>query len=294
MARLEDRVPQNAEGDFFVDSRCIDCDTCRMLAPAVFARGDDIAQSFVARQPGNDDDRRRALMALVACPVSAIGTATKVDVTPAVQAFPALIADDVYYCGYASESSFGAASYFIRRPEGNVLVDSPRAARPLIRRLQELGGVRTMFLTHRDDVADHDVYRRELGCERVLHASDLSPATAGIERRLEGTEPIALASDLLAIPVPGHTAGSTALLYRNEFLFSGDHIWWSQARGRLHASRCVNWHSWDEQVRSVRRLLQFRFRWVLPGHGRRFQTATADEMRKELAKLVAHFERKPS
>jgi glyoxylase-like metal-dependent hydrolase (beta-lactamase superfamily II)/ferredoxin len=287
MARLQDRLPHNVDGDFFVDSRCIDCDTCRSLAPALFGRAKDFEQSFVKRQPGSDDEQRQALMALVACPTSAIGTCRKIDVRRGVEAFPAPITENVFYCGFTSESSFGAASYLIRRPEGNVLVDSPRASKPLIARLRQLGGVRMMFLTHRDDVADHEVFRRELGCERILHAADLSPSTVGIERALEGEDPVQLAPDLVAIPVPGHTPGSTALLYDQEYLFSGDHLWWSPDRGRLHASRCVSWYSWEHQVRSLRRLLDYDFRWVLPGHGRRFEAPTKAAMKAELGRLLA-------
>jgi glyoxylase-like metal-dependent hydrolase (beta-lactamase superfamily II)/ferredoxin len=287
MARAENRLPHNADGEFFVDDRCIDCDTCRSLAPSVFGRAPDFEQSFVEHQPRSEDQKQRALMALVACPTAAIGTLSKIDVRPGIDAFPTLVADEVYYCGFASEASFGAASYLIRRPGGNVLVDSPRASKPLLARLHALGGVQTMFLTHRDDVADHAVFRREFGCDRLLHRADLSPSTADIERPLEGDEPVALAPDLLAIPVPGHTPGSTALLYRQKFLFSGDHLWWSPGRGRLHASRCVNWYSWDDQLRSLHRLLEFQFSWVLPGHGRRFAASSPRAMREELTRLLA-------
>ena len=41
------------------------------------------------------------------------------------------VADGVYYCGFASEDSFGASSYLVARPGNGVLVDSPRAAKPL-------------------------------------------------------------------------------------------------------------------------------------------------------------------
>lgn len=290
MARLEERLPQNTAGDFFVDGTCIDCDTCRVLAPALFSRALDCRQSFVSKQPQGAKEEQRALMALVSCPVSAIGTLRKMDTTRGTEAFPMPLSRDVYYCGFASETSFGAQSYLILRPDGNVLVDSPRAARPLMQQIAKLGGIRTIFLTHRDDVADHDVFAREFGAERVLHAADLSPCTADVERPLQGFDPIPLAPDLVAIPVPGHTAGSTALLYRDEFLFSGDHVWWSVPRGRLHSSRCVNWHSWDDQVRSLRRLLQFRFRHIMPAHGRRFRTETPAEMRTEIARLLAHVE----
>ena len=33
MASLAKLLPENVPGEFFVDSTCIDCDTCRQLAP---------------------------------------------------------------------------------------------------------------------------------------------------------------------------------------------------------------------------------------------------------------------
>src|SRR6185312_10517836 len=111
--------------------------------------------------------------------------------------FPELVAGNVYYCGYASSSSFGASSYLIVRPEGNVLVDSPRAARPLLDRIAAMGGVRTMILTHRDDVADHDAIHRAFGCERLIHDRDVDAGTAAAERRIRGEDPVRLDDDLV-------------------------------------------------------------------------------------------------
>ena len=168
MAKIEDRLPENAPGDFFVDQSCIDCETCAQIAPEVFGRSAR-ALSFVKKQPETEEQQIRAAMALVACPTSSIGNARKADTRAAVQRFPELIEDGVMYCGFTSESSFGASSYLVTRPSGNVLIDSPRAARPLAKRIAELGGARLMFLTHRDDVADHAWYHAELGCDRVIH-----------------------------------------------------------------------------------------------------------------------------
>jgi len=67
--------------------------------------------------------------------------------------------------------------------------------------------------------------------------------------------------------VPGHTAGSAVLLYRETFLFTGDHLMGSEDDGRLHAGRDVCWYSWPEQIRSMEKLLAYDFEWVLPGHG---------------------------
>src|ERR671931_427063 len=72
MANFKKRVSENVPGDFFVDSTCIDCDTCRQIAPEVFGEGDEYA--FVHRQPATAEERRRALHALVSCPTGSIGS----------------------------------------------------------------------------------------------------------------------------------------------------------------------------------------------------------------------------
>lgn len=66
------------------------------------------------------------------------------------------------------------------RPEGNVLVDSPRFAAPLVRRIEAMGGVALMFLTHRDDVADHEKFHQHFGCQRIVHEADVTRPTAGV------------------------------------------------------------------------------------------------------------------
>jgi glyoxylase-like metal-dependent hydrolase (beta-lactamase superfamily II)/ferredoxin len=287
MARAAERLRENAPGPFFVDSTCIDCGACRIVAPHHFRRGGS-GLSIVHRQPETEAERTRALMALVACPTSSIGTEPRGDATPGVAAFPERLdgEEQVYFCGFTAESSFGATSYLVRRPQGNVLVDSPRAAGPLLRRLEELGGVRWMFLTHRDDVADHRRFRERFGCERILHARDVGAGTRDVERKLEGEEPQRLAEDLVAIPVPGHTAGSAVLLYRERVLFTGDHLMGTEDGTRLEAGRDVCWYSWPEQIRSMERLLDYRFQWVLPGHGGRYRAASSSAMHRDLNALL--------
>ncbi|MBZ0251789.1 MAG: MBL fold metallo-hydrolase, partial [Candidatus Methylomirabilis sp.] len=234
--------------------------------------------------------RRDALRALVACPTASIGTAEKHDLAPVIAGFPEPIEDEVRYCGFHHEASYGAASYLILRPEGNVLVDSPRFTAPLVRNIEALGGVRWMFLTHRDDVADHRKFRARFGCERVLHRGDVTRGTADVERKIEGDAPEALAEDLLVIPTPGHTRGSACLLYREKFLFSGDHVAWSGRRGRVVAFKDACWYDWDAQRASMRRLAAFRFERILPGHGRRC-AFPAEEMRGRILACAAWMEK---
>jgi glyoxylase-like metal-dependent hydrolase (beta-lactamase superfamily II)/ferredoxin len=301
MALINLRLAENAAGDFYVDSTCIDCDLCRQIAPETFHESG--GQSVVRRQPETAEEEFAALKALVTCPTASIGALGDHPVKSAVAAFPELIearggaaadaqSDGVYFCGFASESSFGASSYLIVRPGGNVLVDSPRFARPLVRRIEGLGGVKMIFLTHRDDVADHEKWAAHFNAERVMHRDDMGGALKGVERPLAGREAAALDGELLAIPTPGHTRGHAVLLYRGRYLFSGDHLWWSPNYGSLYASAGVCWYSWAEQTRSMERLLDYSFEWVLPGHGRRAHLG-AGEMREQLRLCVERMKRHP-
>lgn len=275
MAQLNLRLPENAPGELFVDETCIDCDTCRELAPETFGSTSS-GQSYVSRQPPDEGSWRRALQALVSCPTASIGAERSAK--EAAGDLPVLLEGPVYRCGYSAESSYGAQSYFLRRDDGNILVDSPRAAAPLLKRLAEMGGVRRMFLTHQDDVADHAEFRARFGCERIIHRDD---DHIGAEVQLEGEREIA--AGVRAIPVPGHTRGSCALLVDEKYLFTGDHLW-ADDRGQLGMGRGVCWYSWSEQKKSLARLLQYRFDWVLPGHGRSLHLAQP-RMREEVEKL---------
>jgi glyoxylase-like metal-dependent hydrolase (beta-lactamase superfamily II)/ferredoxin len=280
MAHRRDAHSDNVPGPFFVDRTCIDCGTCYQFAPDTFADGGDHAR--VQAQPSHKEGHLRASMALVACPVGSIGTDDRTAIAPASKAFPHPLTERVSFCGYTSDKSFGAWSYLIQRPEGNVLVDSPRAAEPLLKNLEALGGVAKLVLSHRDDVADHAAFHARFGCERIMHCGD---GMTGLERLVDGDAPIPLAEDLLLIPTPGHTAGSICLLFR-EFLFTGDHLWWNPAKKRLSASRTHNWHSWPQQLDSLEKLLAFDFSWVLPGHGSIHRAQSPAGMKSELKAAI--------
>ncbi len=305
MAQLSRRLPQNVAGEFYVDDSCIDCDTCRQIAPAIFR--DHGGQSSVFHQPANPGEIHRALMALVCCPTASIGSALGRNAGPAVASFPIQVAvagdaekkantrpgrlKDVYFCGFTSEASFGAWSYLITGADaaGNVLVDCPRFTRPLVRKLEQMGGVSLMFLTHRDDIGDHVKFAAHFGCPRVMHVAD-GAARLGIERMVEGDEPLPLGPELLAIPAPGHTRGHMVLLYREQALFTGDHLAWEPEHGTLTAFRDVCWYSWPQQTRSMERLLPYRFEWVLPGHGR-IGHCSAAEMHQHLVSCIERMKR---
>jgi glyoxylase-like metal-dependent hydrolase (beta-lactamase superfamily II)/ferredoxin len=282
MANIQKAVPENAPGDFFVDATCIDCDTCRQVAPAVFGEAADHA--FVRRQPTTPGDRRHALYALVACPTGSIGSLGGDRPQAVMDDFPLVVEGEVHYCGYNSPKSYGGNSYFVRRPEGNWLIDSPKFQPRLVRRLEALGGVAHIFLTHADDVADARLFAERFGSRRYIHRAELA-AQPDAEEVLDGEAPIPLAPDFLVIPTLGHTAGHCVVLYEDRFLFTGDHLAWDRHEQRLAASEDYCWYSWPEQAESMRRLADYRFEWVLPGHGQRVRLPAA-EMRAEVLRLA--------
>ncbi|MEO1760911.1 MAG: MBL fold metallo-hydrolase, partial [Cyanobacteria bacterium J06629_18] len=109
--------------------------------------------------------------------------------------------------------------------------------------------------------------------------------TRNVEIQLSGEEPFKLSPELLIITVPGHTKGHTVLLYKNKFLFTGDHLAWSNRLQQLIAFRNFCWYSWDELQKSMPKLTNYSFEWVLPGHGRRYH-ADAKTMQQELIKCL--------
>src|SRR6516165_3093850 len=283
MANPKKRVPENVPGDFFVDATCIDCDACRQIAPSVF--GEAAETSFVKAQPVSSALRRGALQALLACPTGSIGNFGDDDVKAVMEDFPLVMEEPVFYCGYNSPKSYGGNSYFIRHAAGNWLIDSPKFVTPLVQRLEALGGVAHIFLTHRDDVADAHRFAEHFGSGRIIHRDELS-SQPGAEVVLNGKGPWELAPGFLAIPTPGHTKGHCVLLFQNRFLFTGDHLDWDRDEQRLSASEGYCWYSWPQQIESMARLADFRFEWVLPGHGQRVHLP-ADEMREHILRLVS-------
>lgn len=282
MANMKKRLPNNVEGEFFVDATCINCDACRQLAPETFNEYGDY--SFVYAQPRTEEEGRKALRALLACPTGSIGTTGKNESKVVMDDFPLQLEDEVYYCGFNSPKSYGGNSYFEKHSEGNWLIDSPEYLPHLIRKFEELGGIRYIFLTHRDDVAEASRYAAKFSSKRIIHRLELS-AQPEAEMVLDGSKPSKLFPEFLVIPTPGHTAGHCCLLHKNRFLFAGDHLWWSRDKQRLNASAEVCWYSWSDQIESMSRLLNFTFEWVLPGHGQRVNLPPA-AIRQQLWTLV--------
>ena len=283
MADQKKRLDSNVVGDFYVDGTCINCDTCRQLAPTSFEEVGDF--SAVTRQPADERQMHQAYQALLACPVGSIGTehSDTSRMKEAMASYPLHLEGGVSYCGFNSEKSFGANSFFIEHPDGNWLVDSPRYLIHLVEAFERKGGIAYIFLTHKDDVADAEKYAARFGAKRIIHRADVD-AAPDAEWVIEEADSIQVMPQFQVIPVPGHTAGSMALLYKEQFLFTGDHLWWDSKQQMLRAPSQLVWRK-RVLLDSIQKLFDYRFEWVLAGHGDRTRLPV-DEMRAQLRALV--------
>ena len=276
--RNTDSVP----GDWYIDTACINCGASRHVAPELIAEKND--KSVFVRQPITPEEQLAAWRAVFVCPTASVRSETK-QPRPNAVIFPQQITSGVWRCGFNARSSFGAHSYFAARPDGNLLIDSPRYAGELVKWFDDAGGIAHILLSHRDDVADADKYARQFGARVWIHREDRSAAPYATDLLDDGSAQ-SIAAGVRAIPLPGHTRGSVAYLLEDRVLFSGDSLAWSTRERDLIAFRDACWYSWTELTESLGKLAAYRFEWLLPGHGW-LAHLPAGEMSARLLALVA-------
>ncbi|MFL6582501.1 MAG: MBL fold metallo-hydrolase [Burkholderiales bacterium] len=276
------RNPDSAPGDWYIDTACIDCGAARHVAPDLIVEQN--GKSVFARQPSTQEERLAAWRAVLVCPTASVRSETKQRRPPGI-IFPEELTNGVWRCGFNARSSFGAHSYFAARPGGNLLIDSPRHSAELVKWFGNAGGIAHILLSHQDDVADADQYAKQFGARVWIHRDDRSAAPYATDL-LEGESPCAIGPGVMAIPVPGHTRGSVVYLLEDRVLFAGDSLAWSARERDLVAFRDACWYSWTKLTASLGKLTDYRFEWLLPGHGWPVHLP-ADEMNARLRALVA-------
>lgn len=150
--------------------------------------------------------------------------------------------------------------FLLQRDEGNVFVYSSSDISDHYDHLDELGGVATTVLNHRDEatrhvtrLADHyDIPVR-------AHANEVEACQRRDVREIEPitSDETELGTDLLAIHAPGHTPGTVAYLWANahdgkRYLFMGD-TFSNFTLDRFPA--VLGFHSYDGNVDDMRATL---------------------------------------
>ena len=278
------RHPANAAGNWYVDTSCTDCSAARTVAPGLIVERD--GQSVFARQPETAEELRMAWRARLLCPTASIHTARKESVPERV--FPEKMTEAVYRLGYNAANAAGAHSFLAQAKAGNFMIDSPRWTRVVVDAITELGGLKAVLLTHRDDIGDAKRYAAHFGAAVWIHRADRDRAPFA-DHLIEGRAAAIISEDMLAIPVPGHTKGSVVYLLDERCLFTGDSLAWSFEGDDLMAWREFCWYSWAEQIKSLRRLFDYTFEWVCAGHGGSKGLPSA-EMNRRLRAMIRRLE----
>eukprot|EP00873_Tetraselmis_striata_P010597 jgi/Tetstr1/430861/TSEL_002003.t1 len=328
------RRSENAAGSFWVDDACISCDTCRWMAPEVFRHRS--GQSAVWEQPAaGSSEEATALRCVNACPTGSIhfrDDARGKDASVRLlregrQAFPwqppqaEALGLEVYHLGAHHPDSYGAAPWLVRDPATAVaaMIDTPRYTAGLKKQLLDKfgeGQIQFLFLTHADDVADHQRWADALGVQRIIHASEaharftLTPDTTGrrleeAEVQLQGSGPWdpfegALGPGTRVLHQPGHTRGCCVLHFQptgaaHAAVFTGDHLAVLRQTGELDAFTAFNKLSHEEQRRSLAAWADDAsapaVRLVLPGHGRMHATSSFPaDLREVVGRMAQRME----
>src|SRR5438045_7949029 len=101
----------------------------------------------------------------------------------------------------------------------------------------------------------------QFGARVWIHREDRSAAPYATDL-LEGGSARAIASGVVAVPVPGHTRGSVVYLLDDCVLFAGDSLAWSVREQDLVAFRDACWYSWTELTESLSKLTAYSFEWL--------------------------------
>lgn len=282
MARLAERHPGNAPGDWYVDDRCVACDVARQHAPDLITATDG-GQSVITRQPATPGEEMALWRAALACPTRSIGTTSRRTAPPRV--FPMQVAPGVFLCGHNDLRSFGAHAWLVPQARDPFLVDAPHWNRTLARAIEDVGGIDHVLLTHRDDIADAQRYAEHFDARVWIHDADRDAAPFATDI-ITTTDEAVIFPGLVAFAVPGHTRGSVLYLHRERHLFAGDTLAWSRQTADLRPIEKI-WYSREEHRRSLTRLARsgHDFEHVFPGHGD-WTKSPVNDMSDRLARLT--------
>ena len=286
MAKLSDKNSNSIKGNFFVDNRCIGCMSCESFDSDTFVLKN--GKAYVYAQP-NSQGFENAAIALLSCPVNAIGVQiNKEEIRKAKKKLPLKLHEDLYFCSYNSEKTFGSNSYLLKTTNGNILIDSPKYVKPLLEKLEALGGIKYIYLTHKDDIGEYLKFKEYFNAEVIFHENDFNVSIKTADIILSGQEDYILNKNVKIIQVPGHTKGHTVLLYKDKYLFTGDHLAYKTKYEHLYMFKNHCWYDWKKQIASLNKLLNYRFSHLYAGHGANFVT-THEKMKDKIKECLERY-----
>lgn len=127
------------------------------------------------------------------------------------------------------EKPFGGVhthAYFLKCEEGNVLIYNTSSESD-IEQINELGGIKFQYLSHRDEIGDSLIkIRNKFGSSLCCHVYEEPIVAQTCPVDITFSEKVIHFSGIQVILTPGHTAGSLSFLYHSPngltYLFTGD------------------------------------------------------------------------
>lgn len=152
----------------------------------------------------------------------------------------------IYLIDRYSLKSFGNSGYFVLHDGGNILVDAPELSDEDVKFITDKGGISDIFVTHVRAFGDACSLKDKFGARLVMHESD-ALLIKGCTPNLTFSAEHQLYEDVILIPTPGYSPGSSCLLLRNGkgALFCGDMLWWGN-RDR-YSSELMSWPTEEDK-----------------------------------------------
>lgn len=158
-----------------------------------------------------------------------------------------------------NRKTLGGTAYWIHNSLGNILVDSPPWEEQALSFLQDQGGVRWLFLTHRTAMAQVKEWQQALGCEVVVQEQE-AYLLPGVECRTFEEEITfncpSHDGNCVGFWVCGYSPGSACFYWPEQggILFSGRHLL-PTAAGNPAPLRTSKTFHWVRQLRNVHKIL---------------------------------------
>lgn len=188
-----------------------------------------------------------------------------------------------------NRDTLGGTAYLIVENAANILIDCPAWDEANQDFLRSVGGVRSLFLTHRGGIGKARQIQEMFGCEVLIQEQEayLLPQLKVTTFQHQFT-----LGSLQLLWTPGHSPGSACLYSSAEggVLFSGRHLLPNQ-QGELVPLRTAKTFHWLRQIKSVD-LLRDRFtpdtlQYICPGANTGFLRGkrASDRAYERLARL---------
>lgn len=157
--------------------------------------------------------------------------------------------------------AIGQRAILLRTPEGNVLWDCVTLLdEETVRRVNELGGLKAIVISHPHYYSTHVEWARAFGCPVYISAEDKSWTTmsSSHQQLITSTETEILDTGIKAIKLGGHFPGSLVLLFASHLLIADTLVTTPSGLGK-----------WDVDALGEKRakppgLNTFAFLWSIP------------------------------